>query len=85
MQLSVISILIATVFASFWQACSRTYWWVIPTVWIPFVVAATLYPLHAGALKPIGAASSFLFGMLLWTLLEYCLHRYASSIIYMLL
>jgi 4-hydroxysphinganine ceramide fatty acyl 2-hydroxylase len=70
--------------SSFLEYFSRTHWFLIPLVWLPFVVLFS----HLGynSLKHNGYDGSepttFLFGLLAlgvvwWTWLEYCLHRFA--------
>ncbi|KAI8379697.1 uncharacterized protein BYT42DRAFT_613977 [Radiomyces spectabilis] len=55
---------------------SRTSWYMVPTIWLPFVVYQLYCSLHA----PFGAVSStftaFAGGILFWTLFEYVMHRF---------
>lgn len=59
-----------------WEALSKTAWWAVPAVWLP--VAAALWVPYAtspGA-SPAGAAGLAALGLLLWSLVEYSLHRF---------
>jgi len=47
----------------FAQAMTKTYWWVVPLVWFPFVAVVLAWPLRAGMVSAWAAALSFLFGM----------------------
>jgi 4-hydroxysphinganine ceramide fatty acyl 2-hydroxylase len=64
----------APLFGNFLEPLSKTPWWVIPIVWLPPVA-------YGSALAAIGfnsvpqAAAYWLFGLSLWTLVEYTLHR----------
>ncbi|KAI4303657.1 hypothetical protein MLD38_039259 [Melastoma candidum] len=54
---------------------TKTVWWVIPTVWLP--VAAYFVSMSARAgLSGYDLASLVGLGLLLWTFMEYTLHRF---------
>lgn len=64
----------APVFGNFLEPLSKTPWWVIPSLWLP----AVGYGCSLGVTNlssSIEAAAYFLFGLFVWTLLEYTLHR----------
>lgn len=60
---------------------THTHWWLVPTLWLP-VVALCFHLSTTGfnGLYPScsipNAAALFPFGMLIWSLLEYSLHRW---------
>ncbi|CAJ0924868.1 unnamed protein product, partial [Mesorhabditis belari] len=68
--------------SDFLESLTRTSWWVVPLVWMPFVVLFTLaglYDLHGKyGLVTSAGIWAFLFagGVLMWTLVEYLLHRF---------
>lgn len=55
---------------------TKTPWYAIPIIWIPFVV----YKLYCAYFVEYLALSQilicFVIGIFLWTLMEYCLHRF---------
>jgi dihydroceramide fatty acyl 2-hydroxylase len=62
--------------SGFLEAFTHIPWWLVPVVWVPLlvgllVVATSWLGLSAGA-----AAARFATGVLLWTLIEYVLHRF---------
>lgn len=57
------------------QFLSITPWQAIPAVWLPVVAALQCAAHHAGLTAPTHAAC-IAGGLLLWTLLEYSLHRF---------
>lgn len=63
-------------FASdFCESFTRTVWWVIPIVWLPVVLWTQYLSLQRGL--PLGnVLSTLCTGMLLWSFLEYTLHRF---------
>lgn len=63
----------APLFGNFLEPLSRTPWWVVPMVWLPPVAYGTF--LAFCGLPSYEAAAYWLFGLSLWTLLEYILHR----------
>ena len=63
----------APLFGNFLEPLSKTSWWVVPLVWLPPVAYGTL--LAFGGLPAHEALAYWLFGLGLWTLIEYILHR----------
>jgi len=61
----------------FLEVCSKTSWWVIPVAWAP-VIAFCFY--HMWILNfsynPVLILADMGIGMFIWTLTEYCLHRF---------
>lgn len=64
----------APLFGNFLEPLSKTAWWVVPTVWLPPVAYGTY--LASQVLKPQQLAAYWAFGLFLWTLVEYALHRF---------
>lgn len=65
----------APLFGNFLEPLSLTPWWVVPLVWLPCVT----YGLHLasfGFVSVLYQAPFFGFGLVVWTLLEYILHRF---------
>ncbi|KAI8976187.1 hypothetical protein BDB01DRAFT_899348 [Pilobolus umbonatus] len=56
------------------EPLSKTVWWVVPLFWLPYVGYNLYQSMHYGNL-PLTVVF-FLFGILIWTLLEYILHRF---------
>ncbi|KAK6932016.1 Fatty acid hydroxylase [Dillenia turbinata] len=54
---------------------TKTKWWVVPLVWLPFICWLVSVSLQRGLLPP-HAALALAGGVLIWTLLEYTLHRF---------
>lgn len=54
------------------EPCTRTKWYIVPLLWLPVAVYYFSLGLRLGVL----ALPCFLLGVLLWTLMEYGLHRY---------
>lgn len=53
---------------------TKTYWWIIPALWGPVAVVFLIRGfINAGI---FGGVVGFGIGLLLWTLLEYILHRF---------
>ncbi|CZT40723.1 related to fatty acid hydroxylase [Rhynchosporium secalis] len=65
----------APLFGNFLEPLSKTAWWVIPTVWLPPVVYGT-YIASRGFSSIGGNAAYWFFGLFLWSLVEYGLHRF---------
>ncbi|CAJ0596250.1 unnamed protein product [Cylicocyclus nassatus] len=64
------------------ESLTRTSWWVVPSVWLPIVALFSLFALSdmysrwglvSGALV---WGICFVVGVVVWTLVEYCLHRW---------
>ena len=64
----------APLFGNFLEPLSKTAWWVIPMVWIPPVMYGVY--LSSFGLSIPSVAAFFGFGLFLWTLVEYGLHRF---------
>jgi 4-hydroxysphinganine ceramide fatty acyl 2-hydroxylase len=65
----------APLFGNFLEPLSKTAWWVIPLVWGPPVAYGTYISREGCGGAGIEACYWF-FGLFLWTLLEYVLHRF---------
>ncbi|RKF79481.1 Ceramide very long chain fatty acid hydroxylase SCS7 [Golovinomyces cichoracearum] len=65
----------APLFGNFLEPLSKTAWWVVPLVWLPPVIYGT-YVSRAGLSSTAEEFSYWLFGLFLWTLVEYFLHRF---------
>jgi len=71
----------ARMFASpFLEFFSRTPWWLVPLVWIPEVFFEVSYARSAYDLSFSFIFSLICFGFLVWTFLEYVLHRFLFHI-----
>ncbi len=76
--------------SNFIEMCSKSPWWLIPLVWIPTIFyecwlaltgAPTYIPTLASAPAPGSRDLVFLpLGILLWTFIEYSLHRFVFHI-----
>lgn len=64
----------APLFGNFLEPISLTPWWVVPLVWLP----PNMYIFYIGFVNqsPIIALSFWVMGLFVWTLVEYCLHRF---------
>lgn len=65
----------APLFGNFLEPLSKTVWWVVPMVWLPFVI----YGLYIARPGLSSTAVEFLYcliGIFIWTLVEYFLHRF---------
>lgn len=72
----------APLFGNFLEPISKTSWWVIPMIWIPvnmYVISIALRGIPAFAFLPL-----YVFGLCLWTLVEYLLHRFLFHLDYSL-
>ena len=70
-------------FRSDWaEALTKTSWWAVPAVWLPFVTATLVAVARQRAGLPIAAAALiFTAGAgLLWPLLEYAVHRFVFHV-----
>jgi 4-hydroxysphinganine ceramide fatty acyl 2-hydroxylase len=65
----------APLFGNFLEPLSKTAWWVIPIVWLPPVAYGT-YIANLGTSSVFETAAYWGFGLFLWTLVEYALHRF---------
>ncbi|KAK4515526.1 uncharacterized protein ATC70_010476 [Mucor velutinosus] len=59
---------------SWLEPLSKTVWWVVPTIWLPYVIYNVFKSLGYG--NTLATVSFFFFGMFIWTFLEYGLHRF---------
>jgi len=57
------------------EALTNTCWWVIPLIWLPVVVFAEREAIRNGV-KPANIPLYMLGGLVIWTFLEYNLHRF---------
>jgi 4-hydroxysphinganine ceramide fatty acyl 2-hydroxylase len=64
----------APLFGNFLEPLSKTPWWIVPTLWIPPVIAGAVY--GSSVLGVAQGVGYFVFGLCFWTLLEYILHRF---------
>ena len=65
----------APLFGNFLEPLSKTSWYVVPSIWLPPVA----YGIMVGAVglgSSSVAASYFIGGVCLWTLIEYLMHRF---------
>ena len=64
----------APLFGNFLEPLSLTPWWVVPTVWLP----ANFYIFYVGFVNQdkLIAISFWAMGLFVWTLVEYCMHRF---------
>ncbi|KAI0136792.1 inositolphosphorylceramide-B C-26 hydroxylase [Xylariales sp. AK1849] len=73
----------APVFGNFLEPLSLTPWWLIPTIWLPPVLYGT-YISREGLSGYRELAAYWGFGLFLWSLLEYGLHRFLFHLDYYL-
>lgn len=64
----------AQLFGNFLEPLSLTPWWVVPTVWLPCNFA--FFYVGFKGLDVVSALSLWVMGLFVWTLVEYCLHRF---------
>lgn len=64
----------ALLFGNFLEPLSLTPWWVVPSLWLP----VDLYVLYLAAtnLSPFVTFFFWCVGLFVWTLIEYCMHRF---------
>ncbi|KAL8139786.1 hypothetical protein V2J09_005807, partial [Rumex salicifolius] len=65
--------------SDFWESLTRTVWWAIPTIWVPVACFSISRSAQMGLTAP-ELASIVIFGILLWTLMEYTIHRFLFHI-----
>jgi len=65
----------APLFGNFLEPLSLTPWWVVPTVWLPCIAYGT-YLSAVGLNHTPSLAAYWILGLGIWTLVEYCLHRF---------
>ncbi|URD91435.1 fatty acid [Musa troglodytarum] len=59
----------------FMEWLTRTVWWVVPVIWLPVVFWCLIMSIGMGNTLP-QLVPMVLSGILLWTLIEYSLHRF---------
>jgi dihydroceramide fatty acyl 2-hydroxylase len=65
------------IFRSAWlESLTHIYWWIIPLVWLPIVALLYVASVQWADLPAAHAWRWALLGVFLWTLTEYCLHRF---------
>ncbi|KAK2751021.1 fatty acid alpha-hydroxylase [Myotisia sp. PD_48] len=64
----------APLFGNFLEPLSKTPWWVVPTIWVPCVAYGTVLA-STGMESLAGGAAYWIGGFLIWSLIEYVLHR----------
>ncbi|KAL2003724.1 hypothetical protein VTN02DRAFT_2627 [Thermoascus thermophilus] len=65
----------APLFGNFLEPFSKTAWYVVPIIWLPLVAYGTSIA-SAGFTNPLEPAAYWLFGLSIWTLIEYGMHRF---------
>lgn len=65
--------------SDFWEFLTLTVWWAIPVIWLPVVCWCISMSIRMGQTLP-HVALMVLFGIFVWTLLEYTLHRFLFHI-----
>ncbi|KAI0501393.1 hypothetical protein KFK09_016338 [Dendrobium nobile] len=58
---------------------TRTVWWAVPTIWLPVVCWFVVMSLRMGQ-SLLEVSLLILAGIFVWTLIEYCLHRFLFHI-----
>jgi hypothetical protein len=61
------------------QFLTRTVWWAVPVIWLPVVCWSISISIQMGHTIP-EVALMVVFGIFLWTLIEYTLHRFLFHI-----
>ncbi|GFF23072.1 ceramide very long chain fatty acid hydroxylase SCS7 [Aspergillus udagawae] len=69
----------APLFGNFLEPLSKTAWYVVPLLWLPPVTYGSFVG-FAGLGNVPAAACYWLFGLFLWTLIEYLMHRFLFHI-----
>lgn len=64
----------APLFGNFLEPLSLTPWWVVPLVWLP--VNFFIFMVGFRNQHPMTALSFWAIGLFVWTIVEYCLHRF---------
>ncbi|EEQ36550.1 hypothetical protein CLUG_00673 [Clavispora lusitaniae ATCC 42720] len=64
----------APLFGNFLEPVSLTPWWVVPVVWLP--VNLYIFSIGFSGQSKITALSFWALGLFVWTLIEYCMHRF---------
>ncbi|KAJ6647164.1 Fatty acid 2-hydroxylase, partial [Pseudolycoriella hygida] len=61
------------------EVLTKTPWWAVPLFWIPVIIYITHIGWNEAQAKDFGSihsVSSFVGGIIVWTILEYSLHRW---------
>lgn len=64
----------APLFGNFLEPLSLTPWWIVPLIWVPTNMYVASIALQGLSWPVLGAL--YAFGLFLWTLVEYLLHRF---------
>ncbi|RPB25063.1 Inositolphosphorylceramide-B hydroxylase [Terfezia boudieri ATCC MYA-4762] len=64
----------APFFGNFLEPLSKAPWWIVPTVWVP-AVCYGLWRAYEGVQSLPLLGMNFVIGVVVWTLVEYTLHR----------
>ncbi|ODV63487.1 fatty acid alpha-hydroxylase ASCRUDRAFT_28984 [Ascoidea rubescens DSM 1968] len=64
----------APLFGNFLEPLSLTPWWIVPTLWLP--VDFYILSIALANLPLYYSLSMFALGLFIWTLIEYCMHRF---------
>ncbi|XP_068145633.1 uncharacterized protein Fa2h isoform X1 [Drosophila tropicalis] len=65
------------------EMCTKTPWWVVPLFWIPVIIQCgwqDFYTSWHDVNQLTVLSACFLFGILLWTFVEYTLHRWVFHV-----
>lgn len=65
----------APLFGNFLEPLTKTAWWVVPLIWLP-LISYGLYLASEGFTNPLEQVAYFAFGLFMWTLIEYFMHRF---------
>lgn len=69
----------APLFGNFLEPLSKTAWYVVPIIWLPLVTYGTVLGI-SGLGNVQGAVVYWIFGLFLWSLIEYFMHRFLFHI-----
>ncbi|EDO15182.1 hypothetical protein Kpol_1069p4 [Vanderwaltozyma polyspora DSM 70294] len=64
----------APIFGNFLEPFTKTHWFMVPLIWGPVVLYNFIVSLRE--ISIILAITLFSIGVFVWTLIEYCMHRY---------
>ncbi|ORY82640.1 inositolphosphorylceramide-B C-26 hydroxylase [Protomyces lactucae-debilis] len=64
----------APLFGNFLEPLSLTPWWVVPVIWLPCIITAAV--VSHGRLGTLPFILDFIFGLILWSFIEYVMHRF---------
>jgi len=65
----------APLFGNFLEPLTKTAWYVVPIIWLPCVTYGTYFA-GTGLSSVFEEAVYWFFGLFMWTLMEYLLHRF---------